>query len=73
MKYPSFLEFYNTSNKKNVSNTNDSRQELTPEDMLEYASEQKKAFLEDELLQKIKTCLPAFFERLVVDLLVKMG
>lgn len=72
-KYPSFLEFYNTSNKKNVSITNDSRQELTPEDMLEYVSEQLKAFLEDELLRKIKTGSPAFFERLVVDLLVKMG
>lgn len=41
--------------------------------MLEYASKQLKAILEDELLQKIKACSPAFFERLVVDLLVKMG
>ena len=72
-KYPSFLEFYNTNNKKDISTTNDRSEELTPEDMLEYASKQLKAVLEDELLQKIKACSPAFFERLVVDLLVKMG
>ncbi|MDA8086054.1 MAG: restriction endonuclease [Nitrospiraceae bacterium] len=29
--------------------------------------------LSDELLTQVKTCSPAFFERLVVELLVKMG
>ena len=32
-----------------------------------------RADLADELLETVKSCSPAFFERLVVDLLVKMG
>ena len=45
----------------------------TPEESLEQAYEKLKAELSDEILEKILSCSPDFFEQLVVDLLVKMG
>ena len=45
----------------------------TPEDSLAAAYETLRADLEAELLQQVKESSPAFFEILVVDLLVKMG
>jgi hypothetical protein len=45
----------------------------TPEDALAAAYRKLRGTLEAELLQQIKESSPAFFEQLVVDLLVKMG
>jgi restriction system protein len=45
----------------------------TPEDSLAAAYETLRADLEAELLQQVKASSPAFFERLAVELLVKMG
>jgi len=45
----------------------------TPEEALEYGYQKLTENLSDELLEKIMTCSPAFFERLVIELLVKMG
>jgi len=45
----------------------------TPEETLEDAYESIRADLEAELLDRVKACSPAFFERLVVELLVRMG
>jgi len=45
----------------------------TPEETLENAYEGIRANLEMELLERVRTCSPAFFERMVVELLVKMG
>lgn len=45
----------------------------TPEETLEDAYERIRANLEAELLERVKACSPNFFERLVVELLVKMG
>jgi restriction system protein len=47
--------------------------EKTPEETLESAYQKVRQGLAVELLQQIKGCSPAFFERLVIDLLVKMG
>ena len=47
--------------------------EDTPEEALESAVESLRLALESELLQQIRSCTPEFFERLVVDLIVKMG
>ena len=41
--------------------------------MIESAYQSIREDLASELLQSIKSCSPSFFERLVVDLLVKMG
>jgi restriction system protein len=45
----------------------------TPEEALEYGYQRINENLSEELLKTVKSCSPAFFERLVVDLLVKMG
>jgi restriction system protein len=45
----------------------------TPEEMLDASYQGLRRKLADELLDRIKACSPAFFETLVVDLLVAMG
>ena len=45
----------------------------TPEEILESNYLKIRRNLSQELLIKIKSCTPAFFENLVVELLVKMG
>ncbi len=45
----------------------------TPEELLETAYQKIRGDLADELLRRIKSCSPNFFERLVVELIVKMG
>lgn len=44
-----------------------------PEELLERTFSRINGELAGEILQRIKSCSPAFFERLVVELLVKMG
>jgi restriction system protein len=45
----------------------------TPEDALASAYQKLRKNLESELLDQVKSSSPAFFERLVIDLLVAMG
>lgn len=46
---------------------------LTPEESLDNSYQQIRKSLAQELLIKIKNLSPTFFERLVIELLVKMG
>ena len=59
----------------NISNIQQEEIETiqTPEELLEGAYSQLKEELAIELIEKIKECSPSFFERLVVDMLIKMG
>ena len=50
-----------------------SAQNETPEELIESGARTIRKELAEEILQRIKGCPPAFFERLVVELLVKMG
>jgi restriction system protein len=71
-KYPSFAEF----RKKTMPiETRDAHPEAaaTPEESLESAYRILHDALADELLDKVKSCSPTFFEHLVVDLVVAMG
>jgi len=45
----------------------------TPEEALETAYAKIRDDLAADILQRLKTCSPTFFERLVVDVIVKMG
>lgn len=47
--------------------------EQTPEETLEYSYQEIRSNLASEILDKVKSCSPNFFERLVVELFVKMG
>lgn len=51
----------------------DGPDEATPEESLESAFHRLRSAIEAELLQQVKAASPAFFERLVVELLVAMG
>ncbi len=45
----------------------------TPEEVMDEAFQSIKEGLASELLQRIKSCSPSFFEQLVIDVLVAMG
>lgn len=70
-QYPEFVEFRTRNNESSTHSVETPA--ATPEEALEEANERLRASLESELLQRVKSASPAFFERLVVDLLVRMG
>ena len=45
----------------------------TPEESLEYAYQKLHSELSKEVLDIVKSCSPAFFEKIVIDLLITMG
>ena len=59
----------------NTSFDDEREEELkeTPEEQIESGYQKIRKSLEQELLSKLKTVDPYFFERIVVELLVKMG
>lgn len=74
-QYEEFNEFQRKSNGKEQveDKETDHSAYSTPEEALEYGYEKLTENLSDEILEKIMSCSPSFFERLVVELLVKMG
>lgn len=46
---------------------------ITPEESLESAYQKIQADLATDLLQRLKSCSPSFFERLVIEVIIKMG
>ena len=75
-QFPSFLEFQNISH--NGGETEEGTESLeiqkqTPEENLDKAYQSIRESLASDLLSKVVQLSPAFFERLVVELLVKMG
>jgi restriction system protein len=69
-----FVEFRDT--KRTVAQASQSQQLIetrTPEEAIDDAYQQIRKSLASELIENIMSCSPAFFERLVVELLVKMG
>jgi len=67
--YPAFLAFY----KQVQPAQSDTAPPETPEESLDAAYLSLRSALADELLERLKTCSPVFFERMVVQLLVAMG
>ena len=75
-QYPEFVAFRVPSTKpkaKTKSADTETISQQTPEESLEYAHQKIKQDLAQELLSQVKSCSPSFFERLVVELLVKIG
>ena len=76
-QFPAFLEFQNASRNNNESEEDETtiieNNEQTPEENLDKAYQRIRKSLASELLNKVVDLSPAFFERLVVELLVKMG
>jgi quercetin dioxygenase-like cupin family protein len=74
-QFPEFVEFQATrsdgnSNLRDEEETVESR---TPEESLEIEYQKIRSNLASQLLDRIKQSSPAFFEKLVVELIVKMG
>ena len=74
-QFPEYVEFKKRkSGKKNDSlEIVNAEQNETPEIILDRAYKEIRIALAVEIIEKIKSCSPLFFEHLVVDLLVKMG
>lgn len=75
-QFPAFVEFINASrNNQDIeeNSATDEMHEQTPEEILDKAYQRIRKSLASELLNKVIELSPAFFERLVVELLVKMG
>jgi len=77
-QYPEFLEFQKLKGTRSGEKTTTAKESLdastaTPSEALEAAYENLRDELIDELLTKLKQSSPSFFERIVVELLVKMG
>ncbi|MFM2061321.1 MAG: hypothetical protein RLZZ507_991 [Cyanobacteriota bacterium] len=73
-QFPEFIEF-KTSKKDNDKSESEIIEisETTPQESIEFGYQKIRKELELEILNRVKSCSPDFFERLVVDLLVKMG
>jgi restriction system protein len=77
-QYPEFLEFQQlkgtrSGDKISASGVIPDIFTATPSEALENAYENLRNELADELLARLKKSSPSFFERAVVELLVKMG
>jgi len=75
-KFPSFLEFQNLSRVDNNANEvsfDIENSDHTPEETLDKSYQKIRKTLASDLLYKVVDLSPAFFERLVVELLVRMG
>jgi len=75
-RYKEFVEFKSIKRSSVTSGVQDidqSGDDKTPEEELEYAYQKLRSELSKELLEVIKSASPVFFEKLVIDLLIKMG
>lgn len=75
-QFPAFLEFVRAGKTESENEEEAITQEATeqtPEESLEKAYQRIRKSLAAELIAKVIDLSPAFFERLVIELLVKMG
>ena len=73
-QYAEFVEFRTRDKEPNHTGFDEiQNDEKTPEESLESAYQKVRKGLATELIQTIKNCSPEFFERLVVDVLIRMG
>jgi restriction system protein len=85
-KYPAFMQFYKSGQSTADSNAAETDVSIiesskastdvateTPEERLAQAAEIVNDKLRSDLIEAIMTGSPEFFERLIIDLLVKMG
>jgi len=72
-RFPEFAAFHQGSKKSGNESKDDEEKSDTPEEILESSYQELRRGLAQEILEKVKSCTPRFFEVLVVDLLVAMG
>ena len=69
-QYPEYREF---RSKSGSAPTAEAVKFETPEELFHGSYQQLRQALAEQMRDRVATCSPAFFERLVVDLLVAMG
>lgn len=74
-RFPEFMEFRQgyRGNINEIPNGTTGTPDQTPEEALEAAYQSLRSNLAADIIAKVLSCSPAFFEHLVVELLVKMG
>jgi restriction system protein len=72
-QFPQFIEFRNLRREKEEYEQKEEELEQTPQELLEYGYQKIKRELAQELLSLVKQSSPRFFEKLVVDVLIRMG
>lgn len=75
-RYPAYLEFKSQKKRPEAVTATDTAAEAddqTPDEAIESAYRDLRSALADDLIDQVMACSPAFFERLVVELLVAMG
>lgn len=72
-RFPEYIEFKEKGNEKEEKKQVEDIEDSTPEENLESAYQEIRDTLALEVLENVMSCSPAFFERLVVELLVAMG
>ncbi len=76
LQFPSFVEFKEMRHEQGASTSAPPaivEPKESPEELIESAHAQLKRALASDLLSRISVAAPEFFERLVVELLLKMG
>lgn len=68
-----FPEYQEWKTRRSDEEIEKSEDVLTPAEHLEYGYQKLREDLVSELLRRVREASPAFFERLVVDLLISMG
>ncbi len=75
-QFPEYIAFKNSKKKNNHKNdieVKNIEEKRTPEEILEDAYQEIRESLAQDVLESVMSCSSSFFERLVVELLVKMG
>jgi len=76
-QFPAFLEFRNGSQGRSdlagAEEVLPLSSDLTPDEVIDAAYQRSMLALADEVLERVKGCSSIYFERLVVQLLIKMG
>jgi restriction system protein len=73
-EFPEFLDFQGARTTGAKGESEDAiTEQLDPQESIEAGYHRIQKQLSTELLTRIKACTPGFFERLVVELLLKMG
>jgi restriction system protein len=72
-QYDEFVQFRTRREKDDVQEDVSDEGNQTPEEAMDSAYQSIRQALSSEILVAIKKCSPSFFEKLVVDVLVKMG
>lgn len=73
LQFPEFVQFRSLRSQVVEKDWGDDSSAKSPEESLEFGYQSIRGKLASDLLEKVKACSPEFFERLVVELLVKMG